>query len=181
MIIWIIGLSSSGKTTIGKKLFSRLKDNKEKWVFLDGDDFRRMMGEDLGHTVEDRRRNAVRMTNLCKFLDSYGISAVVCILSLFHDNQRSNRDTFSEYLEVYIDVKMEKLVQRDNKDMYKKALEGKIKNVVGVDIPFIPPASPDIVIDNNDDNPDFDSIADRIILGFGLGKKSARANKNQPQ
>ncbi len=181
MIIWIIGLSSSGKTTIGKKLFSRLKDYEGKWVFLDGDDFRKMMGEDLGHTVEDRRRNAVRMTNLCKFLDSYGISAVVCILSLFHDNQRSNRKTFSEYREAYIDVKMEKLAQRDNKDMYKKALEGKIKNVVGVDIPFNPPSSPDIIIDNNEDNPDFDSIANRIILSFGLRKKIRGSNKNQPQ
>src|SRR3989338_6442210 len=132
MIIWIIGLSASGKTTIGKKLFLKLKDSGGKWVFLDGDSFREMMGEDLGHTIDDRRKNAHRLTNLCKFLDSYGINVVTCILSVFHDNQKYNRKAFSDYKEVYIDVKMEKLIERDKKNLYKDALEGKIKNVVGV-------------------------------------------------
>ena len=171
MIIWIIGLSASGKTTIGRKLFLRLKESKEKWVFLDGDSFREMMGEDLGHTIEDRRKNANRLTNLCKFLDSCGINVIACVLSLFHDNQEYNRKTFSEYKEIYIDVKMKNLIRRDKNNLYKDALEGKIKNVVGMDIDFKPPLAPDLVIDNNKDGPDFDSIVKNIIKGLRLDKK----------
>jgi len=168
MIIWIIGLSASGKTTIGKKLFSKLKESKEKWVFLDGDAFRKIMDDDLGHTTEDRRKNARRLTNLCEFLDNYGINVLACILSLFHDNQKYNRDTFSDYKEIFIDVKMEKLVQRDKNNLYKEALKGKIKNVVGVDIEFKPPKAPDIIIDNNKDNPNYDSMIHKIIKGLKL-------------
>ena len=58
MVIWLIGMSASGKTTIGKKLFDKLSASNEKWIFLDGDTFRNILGEDLGHTIEDRRKNA---------------------------------------------------------------------------------------------------------------------------
>jgi len=166
-----IGLSASGKTTIGKKLFSRLKKSDRKCVFLDGDIFREMMGQDLGHTVKDRRTNADRLTNLCKFLDSYGIDVVACILSIFHDNQRYNRETFSEYKEVYIDAKMDKLIERDKNGLYEGAKKGEIKNVVGVDIDFVPPLAPDLIIDNNTDNPNFDLIIDKIIKKLDLDKK----------
>ena len=55
MVIWLIGLSASGKTTIGKKLIEKLTMSKDKWIFPDGDTVRHMLGEDLGHTIEDRR------------------------------------------------------------------------------------------------------------------------------
>ena len=129
------------------------------------------MGEDVGHTIEDRRKNAHRLTNLCKFLDSHGINVIACVLSLFHDNQKFNRETFSQYREVYLNVVMEKLIQRDKKNLYKDALEGKIKNVVGIDINFKPPLAPDLVIDNNKDCPNFDLIVEKIIRGLCLDKK----------
>ena len=53
MVIWLIGMSASGKTTIGKKLYDKLKFSKDKWIFLDGDIFRNILGDDLGHTIED--------------------------------------------------------------------------------------------------------------------------------
>ena len=60
MVIWIIGMSASGKTTIGKKLHERLLLSEEKWIFLDGDTFRNILGEDLGHTVENRKKKCLQ-------------------------------------------------------------------------------------------------------------------------
>tara|TARA_B110000483_G_scaffold229109_1_gene292790 strand:+ start:110 stop:1213 length:1104 start_codon:yes stop_codon:yes gene_type:complete len=168
MVIWIIGMSSSGKTTIGKKLHDRLKRTDKKWIFLDGDIFRNILGEDLGHTIEDRRKNANRISRLCEFLSSQNVNVVACVLSIFHDNQKYNRDKIQDYKEIYINVSMEKLIRRDNKNIYTKALNGELKDVVGVDIEFKPPYSPDFIIDNNKDNINFDSIIDNIIKEFNI-------------
>ena len=87
MVIWIIGMSASGKTTIGKKIYEKLKYSKEKWIFLDGDVFRNILGEDLGHTLEDRKKNAYRISRLCEYLNLQNINVIASVLSIFHDNQ----------------------------------------------------------------------------------------------
>lgn len=168
MVIWIIGMSASGKTTIGKKLYDKLNASAEKWIFLDGDTFRNILDEDLGHSVEDRKKNAYRISRFCEFLDSQGINVVACVLSIFHDNQQYNKDNIVDYKEVYIDVEFNELVRRDNKELYSKALKGNIKNVVGVDIEFKPPFSPDLVINNNKSNPNFEKIINKIIEKFNI-------------
>jgi cytidine diphosphoramidate kinase len=163
MVIWIIGMSASGKTTIGKKLFETLENSSQKWVFLDGDTFRNILGEDLGHTLEDRRKNAYRMSRLCEYFASQGINVLACVLSIFHDNQKYNKENIKNYKEVYIDVEFDNLLKRDNKELYKRALNSEIENVVGVDIEFKPPFAPDVIIDNNLDNPNYQNLAQKII------------------
>ena len=162
MVIWLIGMSASGKTTIGKKLYDKLKFSKDKWIFLDGDIFRNILGDDLGHTIEDRRKNAYRISKFCEFLSLQNINVIASVLSIFHDNQIYNKKNIKNYKEIYLDVKFEKLIKRDNKKLYNKALNGEIKNVVGVDIPFKPPISPDLIIDNNNDNPDYQKIVKKF-------------------
>jgi cytidine diphosphoramidate kinase len=168
MVIWIIGMSASGKTTIGKQLYEKVSESNKKWIFLDGDTFRNILGEDLGHSVQDRKKNAYRISRFCEFLNSYGINVVACVLSIFHDNQQYNKDNIEYYKEIYIDVDFDNLVKRDNKDLYKQALDGEIKNVVGVDIDFKPPFSPDLVIDNNKDNTDFEEVVSHIICELNI-------------
>jgi cytidine diphosphoramidate kinase len=168
MVIWLIGMSASGKTTIGKKLFNKLQSSNEKWIFLDGDTFRNVLGEDLGHTLEDRRKNAYRISRFCEYLNSQGINVLACVLSIFHENQRYNKENIKDYKEVYIDVSFENLVKRDNKELYIKAQKGEIKDVVGVDIEFKPPFSPNMIIDNNIDNPDYESMIEDIIKTFKI-------------
>ena len=168
MVIWLIGMSASGKTTIGRKLYDKLTLSDKKWIFLDGDTFRNILGEDLGHTVEDRKKNAYRISRFCEFLSSQGINVVACVLSIFHDNQKYNKENIAEYKEVYIDVNFDTLVNRDNKELYIKAQKGEIKDVVGVDIEFQPPYSPDIVINNNIENPDYEKMIESIIKRFDI-------------
>ena len=75
MVIWIIGMSASGKTTIGKKLFEKLESSNQKWVFLDGDTFRNILGEDLGHTLKIEK-NAYRVSRLCEYFLSQDINVL---------------------------------------------------------------------------------------------------------
>jgi adenylylsulfate kinase-like enzyme len=163
MILWLIGLAGSGKTTIGSQVYAALKQRNPATVFLDGDHFRSILGDDLGHTLADRSRNGQRMVRFCAFLDKQGIDVVCCILSIFPEQRQFCRDTFGHYVEVFIDVSMDELIRRDQKGLYSAALAGNIKNVVGVDIPFEPPTFPDLIIKNCEDRLDFSPFVNDIL------------------
>lgn len=166
MIVWLIGLAGAGKTVIGKELYARLKARNKATVFLDGDVVRAIMGNDLGHTLEDRRRNGERVCHLCELLDREGIDVVCALLSLFPEQRAWSRGTFSRYFEVFIDVPWATLVARDQKGLYSGALSGQIKNVVGFDISFEPPGQADLVVRNDSDPSDIPIIVDRIMKGI---------------
>lgn len=149
MVIWLIGLAGAGKTTVGRALYEQIKSFDSATVFLDGDHVREIMGNDLGHSLEERRQNGLRVSRLCHYLDRQGINVVCAILSLFEEQQRWNRKTYSDYFEIFIDVPMEVLEARDQKGLYSGAREGRIPNVAGFDIAFKPPAFPDMVVGND--------------------------------
>lgn len=149
MVIWLIGLAGAGKTTIGRALYEQIKSLDSATVFLDGDQVREIMGRDLGHSLEQRRQNGLRVTRLCAYLDRQGINVVCAILSLFEEQQRWNRENYSDYFEVFIDVPMEVLAARDQKGLYSGAKAGRISDVAGFDIPFMPPANPDMIVRND--------------------------------
>jgi adenylylsulfate kinase len=163
MVIWLIGLSGAGKTAIGKELSKRLKKMNHPVVFMDGDIFREIMGNDLGHTIEDRKKNADRICRFCKCLNQQGIDIVFAILSIFHESQQWNRKNIAGYFEIYLDISMDTLKRRDTKGLYKKVFVGEINNVVGVDIPFDPPVNPDMIINNDKDTDSFAGIVSQII------------------
>jgi len=148
MIIWIIGMSAAGKTVIGKELYKLIKSKHKNTVFLDGDIFRSLHDNDVKHTIEDRKRNSDRICRICEFLDQQDIHAVCSVLSIFHDAQAWNRKHYKKYYEIFLDVSFETLKKRDQKNLYKRALAGEIKNVVGVDIKFKAPKKPDLIIKN---------------------------------
>lgn len=148
MVIWLIGLAGAGKTTLGRALYEQIKAADQATVFLDGDHMRAIMGQDLGHSIEERRQNGLRICRLCQYLDRQNINVVCAILSLFEDQQRWNRQNYSDYFEVFIDVPMQVLAARDQKGLYSGAKGGRISNVAGFDIPFKRPANPDMTVGN---------------------------------
>ena len=91
MVIWLIGLSGAGKTTIGELLYLKMKAIRPNTVFIDGDKIREVMGGELGHSLEDRKKNADRICRFCHFLEEQNIDVVCSILSLFPESRTWNR------------------------------------------------------------------------------------------
>lgn len=136
MIVWLIGISGAGKTTIGRALVDKLRADGRSVLFIDGDEIRTVWKDNLGHSVEARRRNHSRLSQLCKVLDQDGVDIVVSALSIFPDLRAWNRRNFNRYFEVYLDLPVEEARRRDPKGIYAKRDRGETGDVVGVDIPF---------------------------------------------
>jgi len=171
MVIWIVGLSGSGKTTIGQEIFRLWKAREPATVLLDGDDVRRMLQHDkkaADYSVEGRRKNAMRIVEMCSWLDRQNINVICCILCIFNDIMNENRKRFSQYFQVYLETPMQTLKKRDPKGLYKKAACGEEKNVVGVDMPFTPPLHSDLTISTDHNAPDPQVLAANIMKSTGL-------------
>lgn len=164
-LLWITGLAGSGKTTIARKVYSSIKKKHSNSVFLDGDDFRAIMQDELGFHLEDRKKNAWRIARLCSFLTSQGINVVCSTMSLYKEIHGYNRKFNKKYFEVFIDVDMNELIKRDKKGLYSLAIKGSIKNVTGIDLPFDKPENADLLLFNNtksDINKNIKSILKKI-------------------
>jgi adenylylsulfate kinase len=167
-VFWITGLSGAGKSTLACCLFQQLRKRVTNVVLIDGDAFRAVMGEDLGHHPEDRLRNAYRIARLCRLLSCQGLHVVCATMSLFHECRAWNRENLPGYFEVYLRVRRETLLARDPKGLYASALQGHLDNVVGVSLPFEEPQTPDLILDNDTPRTDFIAWAERILMQSGL-------------
>ena len=147
-LIWITGLAGSGKTTLGKGVFKRLKEKENNTVLIDGDQYREVFGSS-GYSKEERLVVAKNIVQLCKFLIEQNINVVCCTISLFKEIHEQNKKQFKNYYEIFVFCEIEELIKRDQKGLYSKALNGEINNVVGIDIEYNQPLNPFLEIDNN--------------------------------
>lgn len=171
MIIWLVGLSGSGKTTLGRAVACQWRQIANNTIFLDGDELREVFKQNCGddaYSIEGRRKNAERMTALCKMLEQQGINVVCCILSIFPDMRQTNRTLFSGYFEIFMDAPIEILKRRDVKGLYAAAERGEMKNVVGIDIEFQKPEHSDMVIDSASEFPDIPALARSVLKKAGI-------------
>lgn len=165
MIIWIIGLSGAGKSTIGRRVCRKVKHTLPNTVLVDGDEIRELFKFDtpISYSLEGRKENAERIISLCKFLDNQNINVICAILSVFEEHRRMNRTRFSKYFEVFIDADLDALKERDYKGIYQKSQVGKMENVVGMDIPFQRPEKPHLVIKSGNPPVDANVAAELIV------------------
>ncbi len=140
---FITGLSAAGKTTMGKYLYSRLKSLDRSVIFMDGD-LTRSLFQEYDYSRPYRERTSYRDSKLCKWFTDNGADVVLCGISMFHGVRRWNRENIPNYKEIFLDVPMKILEERDPKGLYAKARAGLMQDVVGVDQIAEFPISPDI-------------------------------------
>lgn len=160
MVIWIVGMSGTGKSFLAKKLSGKLKKRKIKVCWVDGDNFRRKFSKDLGYSISDRRKNSKRIQKYCKEMERKKFLVICSILSIFKDHQKENRKVFKKYIQVFLKTEKKILLKRNNKKVYSNK-----KNVVGKDIKFLKPYKSHFTLTNKFDKnflTDIEKIEKRI-------------------
>jgi adenylylsulfate kinase len=145
---WITGLSGAGKSTIAALVRDRLAARGRPALLLDGDVIREVVGGTSAHAPEDRSRLALTYGRLAREVARQGIDAVCATISMFDEVRDWNRRHIPRYREIYVRVPLAELERRDPRGLYARARRGEQDHVVGVDLPFEEPRTPDLVIDN---------------------------------
>ena len=148
-VVWLTGLSGSGKSTIANLVEKRLHADGRHTYLLDGDNVRHGLNKDLGFTDEDRVENIRRVAEVAKLMVDAGLIVLVSFISPFRAERRLARDLQAEgdFVEVFVDTPLAVAEQRDVKGLYKKARAGELKNFTGIDSPYEAPENAEIVID----------------------------------
>lgn len=147
-LFWITGLSGAGKTTISSLLYSYLKKKENNILLIDGDEIRKVY-QNTDYTEKGRENISYMNMRLCKMLTDQGIDVIIAVIGMRDIYRNWNRENIENYFEIYLQVPIEILIQRDSKRLYSRALRKEITNVYGIDMSYEEPKNPDIRICND--------------------------------
>jgi adenylylsulfate kinase len=147
-VIWLIGLSGSGKSTIAQHLEAKLYDKGFLTQVLDGDNIRSGLNNNLSFTNEDRLENIRRISEVAKLFTNCGVVTLASFITPTEAIRKMAKEIIGEdkYIEVFVNTSLEVCENRDVKGLYDKARQGIIKNFTGIDAVFETPQNPDIII-----------------------------------
>jgi len=152
-VCWITGLSGAGKSTLAAKVVLSLKERGLSPILLDGDDLRSVLGvPSSDFSRQERLRLAFVYADLCRYLSSQGVIVVIATIALFAEIHEWNRENLPNYYEVFMDVPLSVLKDRDPKGIYERFSKGEIRNVAGLDFEVDFPSNPDFEIGIEDTN-----------------------------
>lgn len=148
-LIWLTGLSASGKSTIAHAVEKELFDSGIRAYVLDGDNVRHGLNANLGFSPEDRKENMRRIAEVARLMVDAGLLVLAAFISPFREDRAAVRKLFNkdDFAEIYIKCSLAECENRDPKGQYKKARNGIIKNYTGVSAPYEEPEAPELVID----------------------------------
>lgn len=146
--VWLTGLPSSGKSTIGAAVEERLIACGQAAYMLDGDNLRHGICGDLGFSQADREANVRRVGELaCLFADA-GTIAIVALVSphaaVRHEVRECHERNGLRFFEIYVNTPLQLCAKRDPKGLYARAAAGELRGLTGVDDPYEPPSAPDL-------------------------------------
>jgi adenylyl-sulfate kinase len=153
MIVWIMGLPASGKTTLTTAVGRALIAAGHQVIVLDGDEFRRGVGSDLGYTPDERRENLRRAVETACLLANQGVFVLAAFITPRENDRAFIADTVRRrapetgLLRVFLDAPVSACEARDPKGHYLRARRGEIANFTGVSAPFERPITTDVYID----------------------------------
>lgn len=162
-VLWLTGLSGSGKSTIANIVEKKLARMNRHTFLLDGDNVRHGLNKDLGFTEADRVENIRRVGEVAKLMTDAGLIVITAFISPFRSERGMVRGMMQpgEFIEVFVDTPLEVAEARDVKGLYAKARSGQLKNFTGIDSPYETPDNAEIWIDTTEMTPE--EAADLII------------------
>jgi|SRR6478609_7203349 adenylyl-sulfate kinase len=144
MTIWLTGLPSAGKTTVGTEVTEQLGAAGLHVEFLDGDVIRKRLFPELGYTKHDRDENVLRLALLAQLLSRNGVIVVVAAIAPYRAIRQRIRESSANFIEVYINAAPSVCEQRDVKGLYRKARQGELVGFTGIDDPYESPLQPEV-------------------------------------
>ena len=147
--LWFTGLSGAGKSTLANLVAGELRQRAHRVEILDGDEVRTNLSKGLGFSKEDRDINIRRIGYVCNLLARNGVIAISAAISPYRDVRDEVRRSHDRFFEVFVRCTLDKLVERDVKGLYKKALAGEIKSFTGVSDPYEEPVNPELIVDSS--------------------------------
>lgn len=173
-VIWLTGLSGSGKSTIANLVEVELNKLGVHTYVLDGDNVRMGLSSDLGFSEVDRKENIRRISEVANLFKDSGTVVITAFISPFkEDRKRSKQIIGEDFVEVYINSSLEVCEKRDPKGLYKKARSGEIYNFTGIDSPYEPPENPDVNLKTDEFNVDLcvETLLNYILKKIKTNKK----------
>jgi len=149
-VVWLTGLPGSGKTTLARIAKRVLEEKGYRVELIDGDWARQTVSKGAGFTREERLRHLERIAWIARLLARNGVIVLCSFVSPYREARAMIRRIVEEevpFIEVYVKASLETVIRRDPKGLYAKALRGEIKHMTGVDDPYEPPESPELVAD----------------------------------
>jgi len=162
-VMWLTGLSGSGKSTIAKELERRLYDRGCQTMMLDGDNVRHGLSGDLGFSARDRKENIRRVGEVARLFFEQGNITLCTFVSPYQEDRDGVRDLLPDdrFFEVHVDCDIDVCKERDPKGLYAKAESGEIANFTGISAPYEEPASPEVVVHSDTD--DVEACVDQLV------------------
>ena len=148
--VWFTGLSGSGKSTIAEMLYHELQARGLKTEILDGDVVRQNLSKGLGFSKEDRDAHVERLGWVASRITRHGGAVIVAAISPYEQaraNARAMVEEHGPFVEIFVKTSVEECARRDVNGLYAKAFAGEITGFTGVDDPYEPPSSPEVVVD----------------------------------
>jgi adenylylsulfate kinase len=151
IVIWFVGLSGSGKSTIAVALENELHQRGYLTQLLDGDNLRSGVNNNLGFSAEDRSENIRRTAEVAKLFLNCGVITLCSFISPTEEIRLAAKSIIGteNFFEVYVKCSLEVAEQRDVKGLYAKARKGEIKDFTGITSPFEEPQTPDLLVDTS--------------------------------
>ena len=158
VVVWLTGLSGSGKSTMAVGLDALLHEAGKPSFILDGDNLRHGLCCDLGFSDADRSENIRRTGEAAKILAQAGIIVICSLISPFEVDRRKARESCQRdgvaFAEVYVSAPLSICEERDPKGLYRKARSGQIRGFTGIDSPYEAPESPELLLQTGTHSPD---------------------------
>ena len=162
-VIWLTGLSGSGKSTIAVETQAQLFEMGCQVYILDGDNIRHGLNKDLGFSPADREENIRRIGEVAKLFADAGMIVLTSFISPYRKDRDHARGLLNpgDFIEIYVNAPLEICEERDPKGLYKKARTGEIPEFTGISAPYEPPIKPELEI--RTDQLSVEESAQRII------------------